>query len=186
MGPDAAGGSWSRDLRPLPAGKKTLSRYGNAASPKKLLLEKHRQRRISAAKKSASAEEEPAESYTETLSKYLSPQRRKRSDGSPTRLHSGSASPNRMAQLPTLDTPPRRVRLSRESLTSTLTVVPSVAVESVAVEAVAETPAEVEAQVEEEDVSERVGEELYKFLGEAKLTQYVPTLRDLLGAQTVA
>ena len=38
MGPDAAGGNWSRGLRPLPAGKKSLSKFGPTSPPKKLLL----------------------------------------------------------------------------------------------------------------------------------------------------
>ena len=42
MGPDAAGGNWSRDLRPLPAGKKSLSKFGPTSPPKRLLLEKRR------------------------------------------------------------------------------------------------------------------------------------------------
>ena len=56
-------------------------------------------------------------------------------------------------------------------------------VDTVTIAAVAETPTADD--VYEEDASERVGEELYRFLGEAKLTHYVPKLRDLLGAQTV-
>ena len=45
MGPDAAGGNWSRDLRPLPAGKKSLSKFGPTSPPKRLLLEKRRRAR---------------------------------------------------------------------------------------------------------------------------------------------
>ena len=180
----------------MAAGKKTLSQYGPASPPRKLLLEKQRRQRRAEATMLASGSplmDEPyspepysPEPYSSTPGKYAALQRAAwRGDGSPTRVPTGSACPTRMAQLPHLDTPPRRMRLSRESLTSTLTVVPSVAV---AVEAIAEAPAteELEVEVEEEDASERVGEELYTFLGEAKLTQFVPVLRDLLGAQTVA
>ena len=48
MGPDAAGGNWSRALRPLPAGKQSLSKFGPTSPPKRLLLEKRRRARLEA------------------------------------------------------------------------------------------------------------------------------------------
>ena len=205
MGPDAAGGNWSRALRPLPAGKKSLSKFGPTTSPpKRLLLEKRRRARLEAEAEYDVQEPAPQPRRSEG-----------RSSGSPTRL-AALPTTNRMATLPPAEaatpssasqyagtaarssavlaaartglvdtSPSRRSRTSRESLASAVTVVPSVAVDAPAALPVAAIQEDLQ-QPQDIDASERVGEELYSFLSDAKLLRYIPKLRDVLGAQTVA